>query len=67
MGGGIGDRDGGDAGSRGRRLRVLEGPGRLCARCWRGTGGTVGIEWVPVSLITAAFAIAAETRAELDR
>jgi hypothetical protein len=69
MGGGIGDwrGDAGGAGGRRRRLRVSEGPGRLCTRCWRGTGGTVGKEGVPVSLITAAFTIAAATRAELDR
>ncbi len=67
MGGGIGDGDAGGAGGRGRRLRVSEGPGRLCARCWSGTGGTLGREGVPVSLITATFAIAAATRAELDR
>ncbi len=33
----------------------------------RAPEGTVGREGVPVNLITVAFAIAAATRAELDR
>ncbi len=51
----------------GRRFRKSEGPGRLCPSSCLGNGGTMGSEGVPASRITVALAMAAATRAELER
>ena len=47
--------------------QMSETPRTLRARCGRETGTTTGRDGVPANLIIVALAIAAATRAEVDR
>ncbi len=67
MGGGIGDWDAGGAGGRGTKIASIGRPRKVVRKVLAWNRRNCRHRGVPVSLITAAFAIAAATRAELDR